>query len=198
MNIHDACFNLYFATCEEHDPLKPQDDPQQFSSEGHADSLYHPAVEGPGVCVNFDNPQSWCCSLEGALIIARHENGDVAQLDRASDRHTADAGSIPQCGKGFFSQGQLPVQTLLRVSVTPCAIACINICAHVKDPVAHVRVRWIMETLKHSACTEGWVARLCCSCLSPGKSNLNSTWGKSHWDKTGLKSLKKKKFKLLA
>ena len=48
VNIHDACFNLYFATCEEHDPLKPQDDPQQFSSEGHADSLYHPSVGSPG------------------------------------------------------------------------------------------------------------------------------------------------------
>ena len=29
-------------------------------------------------------------------------------------------------------------------------ITCINICAQVKDPVVHVRVRWIMETLKHS------------------------------------------------
>ena len=29
---------------------------------------------------------------------------------------------------------------------TPCAIACINICAHVKDPVVHVRIRWIMDT----------------------------------------------------
>ena len=47
--------------------------------------------------------------------------------------------------------------------------ACINICVHVKDPVVHVRVLWIMETLKHSACTVGWVAQLCCSWLSPGK-----------------------------
>ena len=39
-----------------------------------------------------------------------------------------------------------------------CAIACINICAHVKDPVVHVSVQWIVETLKHSACTIGWVA----------------------------------------
>ena len=51
----------------------------------------------------------------------------------------------------------------------PCAIACIYICAHVKDPVVHVRVRWIMGTLKYPACTLGWVARLCCSSLSPGK-----------------------------
>ena len=94
---------------------------------------------------------------------------NVAQLVRASDRHAAGAGSIPRCGKGFFSQSQLSVQTLLRCSYTLCAIACIYICAHVKDPVVHVRVRWIMETLKHPACTLGWVARLCCSWLSPGK-----------------------------
>ena len=43
----------------------------------------------------------------------------------------------------------------------PCAIACIYLCAHVKDSVVHVRVRWIMETVKHPACTPGWVARLC-------------------------------------
>ena len=43
---------------------------------------------------------------------------DVAQLVRASGRHAADAGSIPRCGKGFFSRGQLSVQTL-SVSVQP-------------------------------------------------------------------------------
>ena len=31
---------------------------------------------------------------------------------------------------------------------------------HVKDPVAHVRVWWVMETLKHQACAVGWVAWL--------------------------------------
>ena len=57
--------------------------------------------------------------------------------------------------------------TLPWVPTPPCAIACINIRA--QDPVVHVRVRWIVETLKHQACTAGWVARLCRSCLSPGK-----------------------------
>ena len=97
------------------------------------------------------------------------EREDVAQLVRASDHHAADAGSIPLCGKGFFSQSQLSVQTLLRVSVhpPPCPIACINICAHVKDPVVHVRVQWIRD--QHPAYTIGWVARLCCNWLSPGK-----------------------------
>ena len=99
----------------------------------------------------------------------RSTGGDVVHLVRASDRHAADAGSIPRCGKEFFSQGQRSVQTLTCVRTPPCAIACINICAHVKDPVVHVRVRWIMETLKHPACTIGWITRLCRSWLSPRK-----------------------------
>ena len=50
-----------------------------------------------------------------------------------------------------------------------CAIGCVYICAHVKYLVVHVRVRWIMETLTHPACTVGWVARLCRKWLSRGK-----------------------------
>ena len=40
--------NLHFATPEHYDPLKCHDEPLNFSSEGHADPLYHPAVGGPG------------------------------------------------------------------------------------------------------------------------------------------------------
>lgn len=29
---------------------------------------------------------------------------------------------------------------------------------HVKDPVVHVRVQWIMKTLQQPACTVGWIA----------------------------------------
>ena len=96
--------------------------------------------------------------------------GDVAQLVRASNHHVADTGSVSLCSKGFFSQSQLSVQTLLHVSVHPCVQSrAFNICAYVKDPVVRVRVRWSMETLKHPACTVGWVARLCRNWLSPGK-----------------------------
>ena len=106
----------------------------------------------------------WYCYTVNAM------GWGVAQLVRASDRHAADAGSIPRCGKGFFP----PESTFSADSLTvpvhpPCAIACINICAHFKDPVVHVRVRWIMEMLKHPACTIGWVARLSHNWLSPGK-----------------------------
>ena len=44
--------------------------------------------------------------------------GGVANW-KSIDRHAADGGSIPRCGKGFFSQSQLSVQTLLRVSAHP-------------------------------------------------------------------------------
>ena len=60
------------------------------------------------------------------------------------------------------------------VRTPPCAIACIYIYVDVKDPVVHDGVRWIMETLKHPAYTLGWVARLCCSWLSPEQATRTS------------------------
>ena len=87
----------------------------------------------------------------------------------ASGWHADDDGSDPRCGREVFSQSPFTVQTLLRCPYTPRVQShAFHICAHVKDPVVHVRVWWIMETLKHSACTVGWVARLCRSWLSPG------------------------------
>ena len=99
--------------------------------------------------------------------------GDVAQLVRAWDRHAADAGSIPRCGKGFFSQSQLSLQTFLRCPHTPCAIACINICVHGKDPVVHVRVRWIKETLKTSSMHRGLGIATLSQLALPMESNPN-------------------------
>ena len=88
---------------------------------------------------------------------------------RASDRH-ADAGYITWCYKGLFSQSQLSVQDSLTVSALARVRSHVfTSVAHVKDPVVHVGVRWIMETLKHPACTIGLIARLCRSWLSLGK-----------------------------
>ena len=81
----------------------------------------------------------------------------------------------------------LPVSTFSAdsygVCTPPCATACINICVHVKDPVVSVRVWWIMETLKHPACTVGWVVRLWQPSFL-GENNLDFPWKKSHWDST--------------
>ena len=77
-----------------------------------------------------------------------------------------------------------------------CTIACINICAHVKDPMVHVRVRWITETLKHPVCAVVLVARLCRSWLSPGKATRIFPGRNPSWTIYCCKNyLKKKKGK---
>ena len=63
------------------------------------------------------------------------------------------------------------VRTSLPLLPHLCAIACIIICAHVKDPVVYVWIRWIVEALKYPARTAGGVARVCRSWLSPGKAD---------------------------
>ena len=57
---------------------------------------------------------------------------------RATDRHAADAGSIPMCGKGFFSKSQLSVQTLLE-SVHPRAQS------HAFTFVRTLKIPWSMS-----------------------------------------------------
>ena len=76
---------------------------------------------------------------------------------------------FPGTARDFSPRINFQCRLSYGVRTIPCAIAYIYICAHVKDPVVHVRVRWITFTLKHQACTIGWVARLCRSWLSSGK-----------------------------
>ena len=83
-------------------------------------------------------------SLNGRVIWER----GCSSVGRASDRHAADAGSISRCGKGFFSpRVNFRCRLAYGVRTPPCAIVCINICAHIKDPVVHVRVPWIRRCL---------------------------------------------------
>ena len=95
--------------------------------------------------------------------------GDVARLvDRRIGTPLRQV-RFPGAARDFSPRVEFQCRLSYGVRTPPCAIACINICAHVKDHVVHVRVRWSTETLKHPACTVGWVARLCPSWLSPGK-----------------------------
>ena len=95
--------------------------------------------------------------------------GDVAQLvDRRTSTPLRQV-RFPGAARDFSPRVNFQCRLSYGVRTPPCATACINICAHVKNPVVHVRVRWIMETLKHQACTVGWVAQLCRSWLSSGK-----------------------------
>ena len=73
--------------------------------------------------------------------------------------------------QGIFPPVNFQCRLSYRVCTSPCAITCIHTCAHFKDPIVHVRVLWIMETLKHPACTLSREARLSCSWLSLGKAS---------------------------
>ena len=58
------------------------------------------------------------------ILILKHvfwfeHDGVTRSVGRAWDRHAANAGSIPPCGKGFLSKSQLSVQTLLRCPYSP-------------------------------------------------------------------------------
>ena len=75
------------------------------------------------------------------------------------------------------------------VCTPPCAIACIYICAYVKDPVVHVRVWWIIETPKHPAYTIGWVVWPS-QLAFPREGNPTFPWEKSHLDNTVVKGEK--------
>ena len=96
-------------------------------------------------------------------------NTDVAQLAEHHTRMPLTQVQIPGAARDFSPSVNFQCMLSYSVRTPPCAIACINICAHVKDPVVHVRVRWITETLKHPACTVGWVVRLCRSWIFRGK-----------------------------
>ena len=69
-------------------------------------------------------------------VIRLSEGRDVAQWVECQVRRTADACSISWRGRGFFSQSQLSVQTLLMFTRSPCALTGINSCAHTKKSQA--------------------------------------------------------------
>ena len=108
----------------------------------------------------------------------------------ALDRRASDAGSIPRAAREFSPRVNVQWRLSYGVCTPPCAIACVNICVHVRDPVFHARVRWIMETLKDPARTVGWVARFCRNWLSPGKASRISYGRNPNWT---IQLFKKKK-----
>ena len=92
--------------------------------------------------------------------------GDVAQLVERRIGTPLRQVRFPGAARNFSPSANFRCRLSFGVLTPMCAVAGINICAHVKDLVVHVKVRWILETLKHPACTVGWVARLRRSWLS--------------------------------
>ena len=111
-------------------------------------------------------------------LLQSHFDGDQGEDVAQLVEHQAGAPlrqvRVPGVARDFSPKANFQCRLSVSAHTLPCAITCINICAHVKDPAVHVRVQWLMETLKHPACTVGWVAQLCCSRLSPGKATQTS------------------------
>ena len=82
-----------------------------------------------------------------------YRDGDVAQLVEHRTGTPPTQVRFPGAAREFSPKVNFQCRLSYGVRTPPCAIACIYIRAHVKDPIVHVRVRWIMETLKHPACT---------------------------------------------
>ena len=66
---------------------------------------------------------------------------------------------FPSAARDFSSRVIFQCRLYYNVCTPPCAW--VNICVHMKDPVVHVRVWWILETLKHPAGTVGWLVWVC-------------------------------------
>ena len=128
------------------------------------------------IAVNNGMGESSCCM------------DDSAQLVRASDHHTTDAGSNPQCRRGFFFQNQISMRTLLRVSIHP------HVQLHALTSVCTLKILlsmsvwWIMETLKHPACTVALLLQL----AFPREKNPNFPWENAHCGNAAVRSKVKK------
>ena len=124
------------------------------------------------------------------LLILFRITVKIAQLvERSGEkpRRNTDAGSSPRCGKGCFSQSQLPVQTLLRC---PCAIACINICPHVNN-CSHTIV-WTQDNTAHTdRIGMGSAALAAAVPYLSREGHLNSRQGTKKCDKRYLKKQNK-------
>ena len=116
---------------------------------------------------------------------------DVAHLvDRMTGIPLMQVG-FPGVAKDFFSELTLSFRLSSGVPTSPCAI-----CARVKDLGFHVRIRWIIKTLKYSACTVSWVATTAAAGFPQGNKRIFPK-EKSQWDNSVVKKEKKKEKKEL-
>ena len=72
--------------------------------------------------------------------------GDVVQFVERRTVMPLMQVRFPGAARDFLPRVNFQCRFSFGVPTPPCAIACINICAHVKDSVVYVRVRWIMAT----------------------------------------------------
>ena len=114
--------------------------------------------------------------------------GNVAQLLKRRTGTLLTQVRFPSAARDFSPKVNFQCRLSYGVRTPPCAIACINTCAHVKDPVVHVRVRWIMETLKHLNMHRSLGGATLSQLAFPGESKPSFPWEKSHVDDTVAKN----------
>ena len=140
------------------------------------------------VTLLIENVRLHCCRGVDLAQLVEHRTGTQPAQVR-----------FPAAARDFSPRVHFQYRLSYGVRTLPCAIACINICAHVKDPVVHVRVQWIMETLKTASMHRKLGSTTLSQLAFSGEGNPNFPREKSHWDNTAVKSkndLKKKKNEL--
>ena len=96
---------------------------------GGEDIICLPLREQRAICLKCIDKKGW--------------DGDVAQLAEHRTGTPPTQVRFPGAARDFLPESTFSADSL-TVSTPhphPCAVACIYICAHVKDPVVHVRVR---------------------------------------------------------
>ena len=117
--------------------------------------------------------------------------GDVAQfLERRTVTPLTQV-QFPGAVRDFSPRVNFHWRLSCGVHTPLCAVACINICAHVKDPAVLVTVWWIIETPKYPACTVGWESVTLSQLTFPGESNPAIPWEQYQWDNTVVKKRRK-------
>ena len=96
--------------------------------------------------------------MEKICCAANSGDGDVAQLVEHRTGTLPALVRFPGAARDFFLRVNFPCRLSYGILTPLCAVVCLNI--RVRDPVVRVRVWWIMEILKHPACTVSWVMRL--------------------------------------
>ena len=81
-----------------------------------------------------------------------------SSVGRVLNRHAADKIQFPCVARDCSPTVNFQCRLSYSACIPLCAVACINICVHGKDPAVHVRARWIIKTLKHPLCMVDWVA----------------------------------------
>ena len=118
-----------------------------------------------------------------AVLYFQPRGGGVAEL---VERHTdtpLNHVRFPGTARDFSTSVNFQCRLSYGVCTPSYAIACIKICAHVKDPVTHVRFPRIMKTLKKKkSMSVGWVVRLCRSWFFLGKATRIFHGGNPKWD----------------